>query len=508
MQQEYTALINFFIETMLNDKAFYLDIFNNNKKAPIIRQLEKNNRTKLVSGFGQNAIDTAVTELHNHFIRIKNSLYGQYKDEHQLFVSSTFLLNATLIRKSLKETLEEMQNLIVRTKENLEGKCKEDKDNSTLEFYFKLNTVLNKLTVEEFELISDEIRNSFEEQLLVRKCPYVKNMPIQLDKRLCIIEKAENVKADFVIRISTLEKRKRIEIPIKTSSNGLRRLNQYKNCSPTICVKGNEIRVAVPFEKKTQKHKVAKTIGVDVGITDLLHLSTGEAIGTFSHMLKLYDETILVKQKNRSNLKNYMRQLQKALKKLTSNKEKEALRRKICHINTMLQGKKTSNRIRRKYNHEVNCLISSSVKKLISLVDKNTLVAIEDIDLLIDDTNKKFNRKVSTWARGKLLKKIEASLAWISIKTERVEPAYTSQLCPKCFNISKYNRNGKVFICTCCGHADDADNNASNNIEERVKDKELKEIVKKYSYSTKLRHKAIKELYLKRHNTVLADKTA
>ena len=77
MQEMYTKLINSFIEKLVSDKKYWLDILNNNKKAPQIRELEKANRTKLGSAFGQNAIDHAVKELHNHFIRIRNDLYGK-----------------------------------------------------------------------------------------------------------------------------------------------------------------------------------------------------------------------------------------------------------------------------------------------------------------------------------------------------------------------------------------------------------------------------------------------
>lgn len=501
MQQEYTNLINYFIDTMINNNAYYLYIFNNNKKAPIIRELEKTHRTKLGSALGQNAIDTAVKELSNHFTRIKNTLYGEFKENKKLFVSSIFMLNSMILKIPLKDALTQLKGLIKIEEDKLKDKTK---SNSKIDFYKELQNILNKMSDKEFDLISSEIRDSFEEELFSNKVPFVKNIPLQLDTRLCTIEKAENVKADFVISIKTLDRGKRIEIPIKTSKNSLRRLNQYENCSPTISVKGHKIRIGIPFEKKLQDNNITNTIGIDVGVTDLMHLSTGEAIGSFTNMLKLYDATVLVKEKNRSNLRNYMRELRKMLKKSKNNKEKEILREKICHINTMLQGRKTANRIRRKYNHEVSCMISLSVNKLISLISKNTQVAIEDIDLIIGDTNKRFNRKISNWARGQLLKKIEEKLQWKSIKVERVEPAYTSQLCPKCFNIDENNRNGKTFKCTCCGHTDDADNNASNNIAQRVNDKEIKEVVDKYSFNTKLRHKKIKELYLNRHNTATA----
>ena len=51
-----------------------------------------------------------------------------------------------------------------------------------------------------------------------------------------------------------------------------------------------------------------------------------------------------------------------------------------------------------------------------------------------------------------------------------VEPAYSSQTCNSCGAIDKKSRKGEVFKCTICGHADDADHNASMNILQRFLD--------------------------------------
>ena len=49
--------------------------------------------------------------------------------------------------------------------------------------------------------------------------------------------------------------------------------------------------------------------------------------------------------------------------------------------------------------------------------------------------------------------------------TNYVDPAYTSQACNKCGNVDKNNRKTQsVFICTACGHRDNADVNAALNI--------------------------------------------
>lgn len=48
-----------------------------------------------------------------------------------------------------------------------------------------------------------------------------------------------------------------------------------------------------------------------------------------------------------------------------------------------------------------------------------------------------------------------------------VNPAYTSQRCSACGHTEWGNRNGEMFLCLKCGHADNADKNAVKNIEFR-----------------------------------------
>ena len=77
--------------------------------------------------------------------------------------------------------------------------------------------------------------------------------------------------------------------------------------------------------------------------------------------------------------------------------------------------------------------------------------------------------------------------------------------CPVCGNVDAANRNDKRFACTCCGHTDDADHVGALNIKERGDDKEIADIFSTLKYSTKERHKAIKDLLNTRHDKWWAD---
>ena len=82
---------------------------------------------------------------------------------------------------------------------------------------------------------------------------------------------------------------------------------------------------------------------------------------------------------------------------------------------------------------------------------------------------------------------------------QEVEPDYTSQLCPVCSNLDPDNRNGKIFLCTCCGHRDDADHNASVNIRDRAADKEIQDTCMEHRYDRKSMQEHLKIVYTSRH---------
>lgn len=501
IQEMYTNHLNFFIEKLISDKLYYLDILNNNKQAPKIRELEKSNRIALGSAFGQNCIDYAMKELHNHFIRIRNYLYGVTIDKDiNYFVSSIALLNLCIQEGSPEEAEIIIKELIdkLRNKKKLN-----EAETEKIAFYNEILEFLNSRTKGEISSLMKEVEYLFFVELEERKIPTIKNATIQLDSRLCNIEEAKNIKADFVISIKTLEKHKRIEIPITTSKNGLRRLAQYGMNSPTIKITSKGIvKVTVPFEKEIKNNSDKKTlIGIDVGITDLMYSSNGEAYGNYSCVIKHYEGVVMPKLKQINKLRSLMKKYQKELRdKNTISIRKELLRKKISNINKMLQGKKAKNRILNSYYQMQDKEISIVIKSYLnSIKGTTTTTVVEDLDIIEFDRGKSSNRRNSMWVRGKLLSKLEETLNWHGYDVVKVDPAFTSKLCPKCNNVHKDNRNGKIFKCTQCGHTDDADHNASINIKNRAFDEEITTVVKQYRYNTEKRHIALLELYAKRY---------
>lgn len=119
-------------------------------------------------------------------------------------------------------------------------------------------------------------------------------------------------------------------------------------------------------------------------------------------------------------------------------------------------------------------------KKFVSLADANSVEALNVKGMMKRCKPKKdesgnyikngqsaksgLNRVIADAAWYGLDQKIKAQ----SIKQGKlhipVEPQHTSQECQKCHHVDASNRDGEKFVCTNCGHVDDADNNAGSNI--------------------------------------------
>lgn len=69
------------------------------------------------------------------------------------------------------------------------------------------------------------------------------------------------------------------------------------------------------------------------------------------------------------------------------------------------------------------------------------------------------------WSYYELQSMVQYKAKEFNIEVEFIDPKYTSQRCNKCGCIDKENRQTQEqFVCTTCGHKDNADRNASKNI--------------------------------------------
>ena len=123
--------------------------------------------------------------------------------------------------------------------------------------------------------------------------------------------------------------------------------------------------------------------------------------------------------------------------------------------------------------------------ELIEYMKKNNFnyLVMEDLDIKSNKTKTKknsnnikinYNNVAKTLRINNLKNVLERLCKKENFNFAKVNPAYTSQVCPICGNIDKKSRNHRMFLCTKCHHTDDADINAAKNIKNRIENPMLK----------------------------------
>lgn len=185
---------------------------------------------------------------------------------------------------------------------------------------------------------------------------------------------------------------------------------------------------------------VCNVVGIDRGITFLV------ATYDSNHKTKLVSGKS-IKQK-RANYSKLRKELQ--MRKTPSS------RRRI----KAMGGRE--NRWMQDINHQVS-------KALVESNPKHTLFVLEDLTGVRNATEKvrTKDRYVSvSWAFYDLEQKLIYKAKQNESTVIKVDPAYTSQCCPKCGHTEKSNRNKKthVFTCKTCGYQSNDDRIGAMNL--------------------------------------------
>lgn len=117
---------------------------------------------------------------------------------------------------------------------------------------------------------------------------------------------------------------------------------------------------------------------------------------------------------------------------------------------------------------DVNHCIS---KALVEDNPDNSLFAIEDLKGIRERVVRKgkaktFNAELVGWSYLDLEQKLRYKAARHGSMVVKFDPAYTSQICPKCGHVDKNSRDKHkhLFTCTCCGYRSNDDRIAAMNL--------------------------------------------
>lgn len=255
--------------------------------------------------------------------------------------------------------------------------------------------------------------------------------PMRLTEMTCTFSESEGTFfKGWWLRFSTLTRRKTVEIPLKASPY----LKGCKDVALTVIArKTPEGTWVFQFTDKTADPAfdgAQGKVGVDVGLNVLAATSNGDLYGR--------------------SFKSKFDRLRKYVGDLRANRQRQGI----------LKDSKKLWKLERRLSGQTKTATGTVANQLVAKYPGHTFV-VEDLDLSGCKGSKRFAYRA-----------LQDSLARKAV-TEKVNPAYTSQMCPSCGNTSRNNRHGTAFKCRSCGRESHADFVGGFNLLGRSEDKQV-----------------------------------
>ena len=250
----------------------------------------------------------------------------------------------------------------------------------------------------------------------------------------------------------------------------------FKIKSATIRLKADGLYVSVKIQDKSvpafpiiPPEEVKTAVGLDMGLTKLVHCSDGSQ--TNNPKLSTHKKsrrTLCIRQRRINRKKKGSKNRRKAGNKVAR------FHQKITNKREALQWKIAAKKVKKAdaiFAEDLN--VSGMKSRCKPKKDVSEACHASDINnrgrFLKNGQSRKrgLNRSISDASWCSLLKKIEYVAAKHGKLFHKVNPKYSSQTCPECGHVHKENRDKEKFICTNCGYFSHADINAANIIKQR-----------------------------------------
>lgn len=300
--------------------------------------------------------------------------------------------------------------------------------------------------------------------------PTLQQACIQANVNVVALEPSHDSTFDYWLKISTLDFRKQVVVPVKLADYHREMLKEKTiNTSVTLNKRDKDWWLTLSYDQvvAVQTAPDAPVVGIDVGIANFVTTSDGQHYGTFHGKLRERQKRDREKRRRKAKLRKCLEK--KSVKKLPSTSSKSG-QRLIRHV-------------RQEINRAVNQCFAQH---------PNAQFAYEHLSVA---TMEHKARAMNAYMRASNLAHIPEQIAWNAAKrgrqATRVKSAYTSQKCSVCHYPDRANRpDQQTFCCIVCGFQAHADLNAAINIEHRLGDDELRDCKDR---------KAIKALLMSRH---------
>lgn len=296
--------------------------------------------------------------------------------------------------------------------------------------------------------------------------PTLRRMSIQANKNVAqltsesdlplTIEASKTEQFDYWIRISTLNRRDVLWLPVKLAKYHREKLKGKLPNSSVRLERSHQGKwsLTLTFDQELKKPQLAdyEPVGIDVGISHFLTTSEGQHYGAFDEQMKNRQQQVREKSRRKAKLRACL--------------EKKGIAREDLPATSSASGQGFSRHIRQMINHAVNRLLDHH--------PQDALV-IEDLSIrTMRFKSKRMNALLSASNLGYIPKKLKWEARKRGLPLMKVNPAYSSQECNRCYHTHRKNRpDQQTFCCQVCGYQMNADVVASINLKRRLHDTEL-----------------------------------
>ena len=290
--------------------------------------------------------------------------------------------------------------------------------------------------------IRDLARRIMRHVLRRHRKPSFKRANMVIDRRQATVANAANAAAfPLWLRLGTLDKGRRIEIPLRSYPHFENRKGQ--RCQTVQVNEGDDgtiqagviTDVSAPFaEERVAYTPLRDNLSIDFGLSTLITTDVGDLMGrdALRHLEKL-DKRVSTIARHR----------QKAGLKVRSKRYDKAVRQLRGWLKT-----------------EINRILNRVV-----LLRKPAHVTVEKLDFRHPGLSKRMNRILTNCGRAVFRAKLQDLEERYGVTSTEVHTAYSSQSCSQCGWVEKANRRSQSeFRCRCCGTRMHADVNAARNL--------------------------------------------
>jgi hypothetical protein len=252
--------------------------------------------------------------------------------------------------------------------------------------------------------------------------PVLHNLCLQANANVVVIESSETPTFDFWLRISTLEARKPIRVPISLYDRAKGTVAEFpKLCSGvTLNKRDGHWYATFVVERRGPKPQSTQVVGVDIGMVNIVSTSKGNRYGQVSPELRRRVERSAEKRRRKQKLNACLKRHAKPTVALRDDRAESFAR----------------NEIGRALNQMLNELPNGAAAAMERL-------SVKDMRFKSRQMNRTLRASQLGYARDKLQFKLNER----GVRYRSVQPAYSSQQCSRCgFTLPMNRRSQDRFV--------------------------------------------------------------